>query len=115
MGGQLFPTPGLSQKRQKGGGTQGQAAPLLKREGQDPAPAALDRGCYNEVIRVRDRDAFDMGREVVRREGILVGISSGAALWAAGQLALREEFSGKTIAVILPDSGDRYLSSPMFS
>lgn len=78
-------------------------------------PAALDRDCYDEVIRVTDQDAYTMGREAVRREGILVGISSGAALWAAGQLALREEFAGKTIAVILPDSGDRYLSSPMFS
>lgn len=78
-------------------------------------PAALDRSCYDEVIRVKDQNAYDMGREAVRREGILVGISSGAALWAAGQLALREEFSGKTVAVILPDSGDRYLSSPMFS
>lgn len=78
-------------------------------------PAALDRGCYDEVIRVKDQDAYAMGREVVRREGILVGISSGAALWAAGQLALRQEFVGKVVAVILPDSGDRYLSSPMFS
>ena len=94
----------------------GQAGPHgIQGIGANFIPAALDRSCYNEVIRVRDRDAFDMGREVVRREGILVGISSGAALWAAGQLALREEFSGKTIAVILPDSGDRYLSSPMFS
>ena len=78
-------------------------------------PTALDRGCYDEVIRVRDQDAYDMGREAVRREGVLVGISSGAALWAAGQLALREEFAGKTIIAVLPDSGDRYLSSPMFS
>ena len=94
----------------------GQAGPHgIQGIGANFIPAALDRSCYNEVIRVRDRDAFDMAREVVRREGILVGISSGAALWAAGQLALREEFSGKTIAVILPDSGDRYLSSPMFS
>ncbi len=77
-------------------------------------PAALDRSCYDEVIRVGDQDAYDMGREAVRREGILVGISSGAALWAAGRLALREEFFEKNIAVILPDSGDRYLSSPMF-
>lgn len=94
----------------------GQAGPHgIQGIGANFIPAALDRSCYDEVIRVRDRDAFDMGREAVRREGILVGISSGAALWAAGQLALREEFSGKAIAVILPDSGDRYLSSPMFS
>lgn len=94
----------------------GQAGPHgIQGIGANFIPAALDRGCYDEVIRVRDRDAYAMGREVVRREGILVGISSGAALWAAGQLALRQEFAGKVIAVILPDSGDRYLSSPMFS
>lgn len=94
----------------------GQAGPHgIQGIGANFIPKALDRSCYDEVIRVKDQDAFTMGREAVRREGILVGISSGAALWAAGQLALREEFSGKTIAAILPDSGDRYLSSPMFS
>ena len=67
------------------------------------------------MIRVTDRDAFAMGREAVRREGILVGISSGAALWAAGQLARQEENAGKTIVAVLPDSGDRYFSSPMFA
>jgi len=77
-------------------------------------PQALDRSVYDQVIRVRDEDAFQMGRELVRREGILVGISSGAALWAAGELAKEEAWAGKTIVVILPDSGDRYLSSPMF-
>lgn len=94
----------------------GQAGPHgIQGIGANFIPKALDQSCYDEVIRVKDQDAFTMGREAVRREGILVGISSGAALWAAGQLALREEFSGKTIAAILPDSGDRYLSSPMFS
>ncbi|MDO5585414.1 MAG: cysteine synthase A [Dialister sp.] len=94
----------------------GQAGPHgIQGIGANFIPAALDRSCYDEVIRVTDQDAYDLGREVVRREGILVGISSGAALWAAGQLALRPEFAGKTIAVILPDSGDRYLSSPMFA
>lgn len=94
----------------------GQAGPHgIQGIGANFIPKALDRSCYDDVIRVKDQDAFTMGREAVRREGILVGISSGAALWAAGQLALREEFSGKTIAAILPDSGDRYLSSPMFS
>ncbi len=94
----------------------GQAGPHgIQGIGANFIPAALDRDCYNEVVRVKDQDACAMGREAVRREGILVGISSGAALWAAGQLALREEFAGKTIVAILPDSGDRYLSSPMFS
>lgn len=94
----------------------GQAGPHgIQGIGANFIPAVLDRGCYDEVIRVKDQDAYAMGREAVRREGILVGISSGAALWAAGHLALRKEFSRKTIAVILPDSGDRYLSSPMFS
>ena len=66
------------------------------------------------MIRVKDEDAFRAGRDIVRTEGILVGISSGAALWAASQLAREEENRGKTIVVLLPDSGDRYLSSPMF-
>ena len=94
----------------------GQAGPHgIQGIGANFIPAALDRNCYDEVVRVKDQDAFDMGRETVRREGVLVGISSGAALWAAGQLAHREEFCGKTILAILPDSGDRYLYSPMFS
>lgn len=94
----------------------GQAGPhAIQGIGANFIPGALDRTCYDEVIRVKDEDAFAMGREVVRREGILVGISSGAALWAAGQLACQEENTGKTIAVILPDSGDRYLSSAMFT
>ena len=78
-------------------------------------PEALDRTIYDQVIRVKDEDAFTTGREIVRSEGILVGISSGAALWAAGELAKKPEYAGKTIVVVLPDSGDRYLSSPMFS
>lgn len=78
-------------------------------------PKNLDRSIYDQVIRVREQDAYETGRRVVRKEGILVGISSGAALWAAGQLASRPENTGKTIVVILPDSGDRYLSSPMFA
>lgn len=94
----------------------GQAGPhAIQGIGANFIPGALDRTCYDKVIRVKDEDAFAMGREVVRREGILVGISSGAALWAAGQLACQEENTGKTIAVILPDSGDRYLSSAMFA
>ena len=94
----------------------GQAGPHgIQGIGANFIPKALDRSVYDQVIRVTDQDAFAMGREAVRREGILVGISSGAALWAAGQLASREENAGKTIVAILPDSGDRYFSSPMFA
>ena len=94
----------------------GQAGPHgIQGIGANFIPKALDRSVYDQVIRVTDQDAFAMGREAVRREGILVGISSGAALWAAGQLASREENAGKTIVAILPDSGDRYFSSPMFT
>lgn len=77
-------------------------------------PAALDRTVYDEVIPVTDKDAYAAGRELARREGVLCGISSGAALWAATQLAKRPENQGKTIVVLLPDSGDRYFSTPMF-
>ena len=94
----------------------GQAGPHgIQGIGANFIPKALDRSVYDQVIRVTDQDAFAMGRGAVRREGILVGISSGAALWAAGQLASREENAGKTIVAILPDSGDRYFSSPMFA
>lgn len=78
-------------------------------------PDALDRSVYDQVIRVKNEDAYRLGRYAVQREGILVGISSGAALWAAGKLARQPEYAGKTIVAILPDSGDRYLSSPMFT
>lgn len=77
-------------------------------------PKALDTSVYDEVIAVSDEDAFAVGRRMGRREGILVGISSGAALWAAIQLAKRPENQGKTIVALLPDTGDRYLSTPMF-
>lgn len=77
-------------------------------------PDVLDTGIYDEVIRVRDEDAFDTGRAVARKEGVLVGISSGAAVWAALQLARRPENEGKTIVALLADTGERYLSSPMF-
>ena len=77
-------------------------------------PDTLDTKIYDEVIRVSIEDAFREGREIGRAEGILTGISSGAALYAAVQLAKRKEAEGKTIVVLLPDSGDRYLSSPLF-
>ena len=78
-------------------------------------PAVLDTGVYNEIIPVADEDAFTTGRLVGKNEGVLVGISSGAAVWAALQLAQRPEMAGKTIVVLLPDTGDRYLSGPMFA
>lgn len=77
-------------------------------------PDTLDKGIYDEVIQVSNEDAFRVGREIGRAEGVLTGISSGAALYAALQLAKRKEAEGKTIVVLLPDSGDRYLSSPLF-
>ena len=77
-------------------------------------PDTLDTKIYDEVIRVSNEDAFREGREIGRAEGILTGISSGAALYAAVQLAKRKEAEGKTVVVLLPDSGDRYLSSPLF-
>ena len=77
-------------------------------------PDTLDTKIYDEVIRVSNEDAFREGREIGRAEGILTGISSGAALYAAVQLAKRKEAEGKTIVILLPDSGDRYLSSPLF-
>ena len=78
-------------------------------------PAVLDTGVYDEIISVADEDAFATGRLVGKNEGVLVGISSGAAVWAALQLAQRPEMAGKTIVVLLPDTGDRYLSGPMFA
>ena len=77
-------------------------------------PDALDTGVYDEVIPVEDADAYAAGRLVGRAEGVLVGISSGAAVWAAIQVSKRPENRGKTIVVLLPDAGDRYLSTPMF-
>jgi threonine synthase len=70
---------------------------------------------YDEIIRVKNNDAFQTGREIARNEGVLVGISSGAAVWAAIQVAKRPENAGKMIVIILPDTGERYLSTPMFS
>lgn len=78
-------------------------------------PDVLDTSLYDEVITVANEDAFELGREIGREEGVLVGISSGAATWAAIQVAKRPENEGKTIVVILPDTGERYLSTPMFA
>ena len=77
-------------------------------------PTTLDTKAYDEVIQVKNEDAFAYGREFARREGALIGISSGAALAAAVQLARRPEFAGKNIVVLLPDGGDRYLSTDLF-
>lgn len=78
-------------------------------------PDVLDTKVYDEVVRVSNEDAFATGQAVGKLEGVLVGISSGAALWAAIQLAKRPENKGKRIVVLLPDTGDRYLSTPMFA
>ena len=78
-------------------------------------PDVLDTKIYDEIIAVQNDDAFDAGRLVGHKEGVLVGISSGAALWAAIELAKRPENEGKTIVALLPDTGDRYLSTPLFS
>ena len=77
-------------------------------------PDVLDTKIYDEIIPVDNDDAFAVGKEMGHREGVLVGISSGAALWAAIELAKRPENAGKTIVVLLPDTGDRYLSTPLF-
>ena len=78
-------------------------------------PKVLDTAVYDEIIPVENDDAFTMGKEVGRNEGVLVGISSGAALWAAVELAKRPENEGKNIVVLFPDTGDRYLSTPLFA
>ena len=78
-------------------------------------PKVLDTDIYDEIIPVENEDAFAMGKEVGRNEGVLVGISSGAALWAAIEVAKRPENEGKNIVVLFPDTGDRYLSTPLFA
>ena len=78
-------------------------------------PDVLDTKVYDEIIPVTNEDAFAAGKEIGRSEGVLVGISSGAALWAGLDLAKRPENAGKTIVVLLPDTGDRYLSTPLFA
>ena len=78
-------------------------------------PQVLDTRVYDEIIPVENDDAFALGKEIGRSEGVLVGISSGAALWAAIEIAKRPGSEGKTIVVLLPDTGDRYLSTPLFA
>ena len=78
-------------------------------------PQVLDTQVYDEIVPVTNEDAFALGREIGHTEGVLVGISSGAAVWAALQIAQRPESAGKTIVVLLPDTGDRYLSTPLFA
>ena len=94
------------------GGTAGPHA--IQGIGANFIPKVLDQSVYDEVITVENEDAIRTGAEIGKREGVLVGISAGAALWAGIQLAKRPEYKDKTIVVLLPDSGDRYLSTPMF-
>ena len=95
--------------------TEGRAGPHgLQGIGANFVPENLDRTVLDEILTVTDADAYAAGRELARTEGILVGITSGAAVWAAAQLAMRPENAGKTIVALLPDSGERYLSTPMF-
>ena len=75
----------------------------------------LNTNIYDEIIPVENEDAFATGRTLARKEGLLVGISAGAAVWAATELAKRPENKGKVIVALLPDTGDRYLSTPMFA
>ena len=96
--------------------SKGQSGPhKIQGIGAGFVPDVLNTKIYDEIIPVDDADAFELGRAIARKEGILVGISSGAALWAAIQLAKRPENKGKKIVALLPDTGDRYLSTPMFS
>ena len=94
----------------------GKAGPhKLQGIGAGFVPEILDTEIYDEIITVKTEDAFRIGRELGRTEGVLAGISSGAALWAAIEVAKRPENEGKTIVALLPDTGDRYLSTPLFS
>ena len=83
--------------------------------GANFVPKNFDRSAVDEIVPVREEDAYAAARLLVRAEGILAGITAGAALWAAGELARRPEFAGKNIVVLLPDTGERYLSTPLFA
>ncbi|MCR5763421.1 MAG: cysteine synthase A [Treponema sp.] len=96
--------------------SEGHAGPhQLQGIGANFIPSVLDTSIYDSITAVKNEDAFEAGKSIAKTEGVLVGISSGAALWAAIQEAKKEENSGKTIVVIFPDTGDRYLSTPMFN
>lgn len=95
--------------------SEGHAGPHgLQGIGANFVPKALDTGIYDEIVTVLEEDAYETARLLGRQEGVLVGITSGAALWAAVQLAKRPENAGKTIVALLPDTGERYLSTPLF-
>ena len=95
--------------------SEGKAGPhKIQGIGAGFVPETLNTKIYDEIITVSNEDAFEAGKNIVRNEGVLVGISSGAAIWAAIQLAKRPENKGKTIVALLPDTGERYLSTPMF-
>ena len=95
--------------------SKGQAGPhKIQGIGAGFIPATLDTKIYDKVITVESEDAFACGKEIAKTEGVLAGISSGAALWAAVEEAKKSENEGKTIVAFLPDSGDRYLSTPLF-
>lgn len=101
-----FDSPMLSEGRAGSHGIQGIGVGFV--------PDILNPGVYDEIITVKTADAYKTSRDIARFEGLLVGVSSGAAVWAATQAALRPENAGKTIVVVLPDTGERYLSTPMF-
>lgn len=96
--------------------SEGKAGPhMIQGIGAGFVPDTLNTEVYDEVIRVENADAFKTGKEIARADGVLVGISSGAAVWAATELAKRPENKGKIIVALLPDTGERYLSTPMFA
>ena len=95
--------------------SQGKFGPhKLQGIGANFVPSVLNKHIYDEISDVKSDDAFAVGRELAKHVGLLVGISAGAALWAATEIAKRPENAGKNIVVVLPDTGERYLSTPMF-